>query len=338
MSARLFEQVSPRARAWRILNTIFFISIFFPALLYAQQSQRFYEPLFSVNFPTESDGWACGRWGCILHTADGGKTWTRQKSGTDYTLTSIVFVDPNNGWAVGDGGTILHTGDGGKTWEKQESPVPFYLMKVYFSTPLKGWIVTERTHILYTDDGGKKWSVQFKDQDFILKSLSFCDSLHGWAVGEYGYIYKTKNGGTTWQKQAGFFKLSASSGEIEGGTFLFDVVALNPETAWAVGIDGYVIKTTDGGKTWTEVATGAPKIQLFCVATDKKDAILLGGRGTFLSSFDKGKTWKAPQFRPPISYDWIYGLAYRGNSGFAAVGGAGAIYLSSSNSWQRVVY
>lgn len=338
MRAKVFKSFGFPQGLWRILKAMFFVSILLPGLLYAQPRQRFYEPLFSVSFANEKDGWACGRWGCILRTTDGGKTWIRQKSGTDYTLTSIQFVDPNNGWAVGDGGTILHTKDGGRIWEKQESPVPFYLMKVFFSTALKGWVVTERTHILYTDDGGKKWSVQFKDEDFILKSLSFCDSFQGWAVGEYGHIYKTQNGGTTWQKQAGFFKLSDRSGEIEGGTFLFDVVAVNPETAWAVGIDGYVIKTTNGGKTWSEVATGAPKIQLFCIATDKKDTILLGGRGTFLSSFDKGKTWKAPEFRPPIAYDWIYGLACRGSSGFAAVGGEGTVYLSSSTSWQRVVY
>jgi len=45
--------------------------------------------LLSVAFPTRNDGWACGRWGTMLHTADGGKTWEYQKTGTDYTLSSI---------------------------------------------------------------------------------------------------------------------------------------------------------------------------------------------------------------------------------------------------------
>jgi photosystem II stability/assembly factor-like uncharacterized protein len=321
-----------------ILAVIFFTTWLLSGLLHAQQKQKFYDDLFSVTFPNEKDGWACGRWGSILYTNDGGKRWSSQNSSTDYTLTSIYFVDPNNGWAVGEGGTIVHTRDGGKTWEKQESPVPFYLMKVYFATPSKGWIVTEQTHILFTDDGGRKWNIQFKDQDFILKSLSFCDPLHGWAVGEYGYIYKTNNGGTTWEKQAGFFNLSSRTGEIEGGTFLFGVVAFDPQTAWAIGIDGCVIRTTDGGKTWNEVAIGAPKTQLFCITTNKKDTILIGGKGTFMSSHDRGKTWKAPEFEPPIIYNWIYGLASRGGSGFVAVGGEGAIYLNVSTSWQRIAY
>jgi photosystem II stability/assembly factor-like uncharacterized protein len=89
-----------------------------------QQGAATPHDLFSVSFPTEKDGWACGRWGTMLHTTDGGWTWTRQESGTDYTLTSISFVDPAHGFAVGDGGTILSTKDGGKTWTRQKSPVP----------------------------------------------------------------------------------------------------------------------------------------------------------------------------------------------------------------------
>jgi photosystem II stability/assembly factor-like uncharacterized protein len=304
--------------------------------------KKWYEDLFSVSFPTEKDGWACGRNGTVLHTADGGKTWARQNCGTDFMLVSIYFKDSQNGWAVGEEGMILYTTDGGKTWEKQKSPVPYILMKVFFVTPLKGWIVTEQTHILSTEDGGKTWQVQFKDEDFILKSISFCDPLHGWAVGEYGYIYSTKDGGKTWKKQAGHFEITKAADEIVGGNYLFDVVAVDPETAWAVGIDGTVTKTTDGGKTWQNVVTGVPKTKLFCVASDRTDTILFGGDGTFLSSTDKGKTWKNPAFDPPIIYGWLYGLTHRGSSGFVAVGGEGAIYLNDGNNpspaWHRVVY
>jgi photosystem II stability/assembly factor-like uncharacterized protein len=304
----------------------------------AQQKQRLYDDLFSVSFPNEKDGWACGRWGTILHTSDGGNTWNQQNSGTDYTLSSIFFTDPQNGWAVGDGGTILHTTDGGKTWGKQKSPVPFYLMKVYFVTPLKGWIVGERTHILSTGDGGKTWKVQFSDEDYILKSISFCDSFHGWAVGEYGYIYHTKDGGTTWKKQAGNFGFSKETGEVIGDPFLFDLVAIDPKKVWAVGIDGFVIKTVDGGETWKEVKTGAPKTPLFCITSDKVGKILIAGSQVLLSSDDNGRTWQTPKFEPPITYGWLYGLARRGQHGFIGVGWEGSIYLNTSDDWRKVAY
>jgi len=341
MRARGCQQLFFRKKTDYMLSIMVVISFIFcwlPSILCAQQKKQpeLYDDLFSVTFPTENDGWASGRWGTIIHTSDGAKTWIRQNSGTDFTLSSIYFVDPQNGWAVGNEGTIIHTRDGGKTWEKQKSPVPFFLMKVYFMTPLKGWIVTEQTHILFTVDGGKTWSIQFKDEDFILKSISFCDPIHGWVVGEYGYIYHTNDGGNTWRKQAGHFGLSKDTGDVLGDPFLFDVVALDPQTAWAVGVDGYVIRTVDGGKTWKEVKTGAAKTQLFCVASSRTGTVLIGGKSTFLISMDNGGTWQNPQFEPPITYGWIYGLTRRGNSGFIAVGWEGAVYLSSSNTWKRV--
>lgn len=322
------------------LVVVLWVYLLIPNTLFAQQEkqQKLYDDLFSVSFPTEKDGWACGRWGTVLHTSDGGKTWVRQNTGVDYSLSSIFFVDSKHGWAVGDKGTIIHTQDGGKTWDNQKSPVSFVLMDVNFVTPSKGWIVTEQTHILSTDNGGKTWSIQFKDKDFILKALSFCDQLNGWAVGEYGYIYHTKNGGITWEKQAGKFEISVDTGEPEGGNILFDVVAIDQKTAWAVGIESYVARTLDGGKTWQEVKLNVPKMHLFCVYADKTGMILIGGKGIFLSSADGGKTWKNPAFVPPFPYGWLYGLTRRGTSAFVSVGWEGAIYLNTSNTWNRVLY
>jgi photosystem II stability/assembly factor-like uncharacterized protein len=336
MQAKFLQQIVFKQTMYKILVILVFI--FCVALTTHAQKNKLYDDLFAVTFPNEKEGWACGRWGTILHTGDGGKAWAHQNSGTQLTLSSIRFVDSQNGWTVGDQGTILHTANGGRTWEKQKSPVSDFLMDVFFVDPLKGWIVTEWTTILFTNDGGKNWNKQFSSEDYILKAISFCDPLHGWAVGEYGYIFHTKNGGVTWEKQAGEFRISKETGEIVGGVYLFAVVAIDPKTAWAVGIDGYVTMTRDGGKTWQPVVTGARRTQLFSVTSDRKHKILIGGNGTFLSSIDNGKTWETPEFKPSISYGWIYGIAPRGSSGFVAVGWKGAIYLNASTSWHRVVY
>ena len=126
-------------------------------------------------------------------------------------------------------------------------------------------------------------------------------------------------------------KFRTENGDIDAGSFLFDVVAIDPQTAWAVGIDGYVTKTTDGGKTWKEIATGAPKTQLFFVGSDKKDNILIGGKGVFFSSSDKGKTWQTPEFNPPIIYGWIYEVASVVHLVLWPWGWNGDIYLSTSD-------
>jgi photosystem II stability/assembly factor-like uncharacterized protein len=293
--------------------------------------------LFSVTFPTEETGWACGRWGTILHTKDGGRTWAPQRSSTDYTLASIFFTDSQNGWAVGDGGTILRTVDGGASWVEQECPVSQFLNEVVFVNPQRGWTVGERTTILHTEDGGDHWEIQFSDEDFILKSISFFDPQTGWAAGEYGYIFHTKDGGWSWSKQAGEFAFTESMADVVGGNYLFDVFAKDPTTAWVVGIDGYVAKTTDAGENWEDVQGDFPSTQLFTVASNSAGTMVIGGAGTLMVSRDRGRTFFVPEIRPGITYGWIYGACRRGKAGFAAAGKEGAIYLSDADgaSWLK---
>jgi photosystem II stability/assembly factor-like uncharacterized protein len=310
-----------------------------PLLLHAAQERQLEnDDLFSVAFPTEQEGWVCGRWGTVLHTEDGGKTWTRQKTPTDYTLTSICFTDPRNGWAVGDGGTIIRTGDGGGSWTRQESPVNLVLMGVCFVNAQKGWAVGERTIILCTEDAGNTWKIQFQDEDFILKSISFCDPQTGWAAGEYGYIYHTMDSGRSWSKQAGEFHFTEEGSDVAGGNFLFDVLAETPMRAWVVGIDGYVARTSDGGKTWERLSGGFPSTQLFTVAVDSNGTIVIGGNGALLMGHGNGDSFSVPEVRPPVTYGWIYGICLRGSSGFAAVGREGSVYLSDSDGalWMKV--
>lgn len=294
------------------------------------------DDLFSICFIDAQNGWACGRWGTILHTADGGKTWKEQDSGTQYTLSGIFFADPGNGWAVGNMGVIIHTADGGKTWKKQDSPVKFYHMDVYFASALKGWIVSEKTHILHTEDGGNTWAVQFSDEDYILKSISFSDEQHGWAAGEFGHLYRTADGGASWNKLAGEAYIDINTGDLKGGPFLYDVAAIDESAAWAVGIEGRAIKTRDAGATWDEIETGAPNTQLYAVCTDRQKSLIIAGKGVCLLSENNGLTWRHADFSPPIDYTWIYDATMIGKDRFAACGEEGHIYMGNSGLFKRV--
>ena len=327
---------------------------------------EFNDDLFDVSFPASENGpdreqnlgWICGRWGTVLHTKNGGQIWKRLTSGTDMTLSGISFVDQDYGWAVGDEGTIIHTKDGGQSWEKQKSPVSGFLMDVCFVNRTTGWIVTERTTILNTSDGGQNWIVQFTDGDFILKAISFCDPKNGWAVGEFGYIYNTKDGGRSWHQQAGNFDISDETGEIVGENFLFDVTAVNPSTAWVVGVDGYLARTNDSGATWTPVVDCIPSSHLFGITSDNSGQLLIVGNALMLTS---AFSWQ-PDFQrlvgeskifqsasgntcsiqalageSRLKYGWLYGVTKSGLGKFVAVGKGGWIYLIDKNKPTRRV-
>jgi len=68
-----------------------------------------------LSFVDHDNGWAVGYGADILHTADGGQTWSQQTSSIPnwFYLSSVVFIDSKIGWAVGDNGMILHTTTGG---------------------------------------------------------------------------------------------------------------------------------------------------------------------------------------------------------------------------------
>lgn len=64
--------------------------------------------------------WIAGSPGSlIVHSDDGGKSWSVQSTGQSLPIKAISFVDDHHGWAVGALGTILATDDGGQTWRRQ---------------------------------------------------------------------------------------------------------------------------------------------------------------------------------------------------------------------------
>ncbi|HZR82019.1 MAG TPA: YCF48-related protein [Candidatus Binatia bacterium] len=129
--------------------------------------------LYDIAFPTPERGFAVGEFGAVFTTADGGKTWTAQKSPVENTLFGVYFADEKNGWATGIEESLIHTTDGGQTWKKLQVP------------PRKGFVLG-----IY--DVAVKGNV-------------------GWAIGESGTLLRTTDGGNTWERVALPIRLAANS-------------------------------------------------------------------------------------------------------------------------------
>ncbi len=80
--------------------------------------------------------WIAGAPGSkVLHTPDGGKTWSVQATGQPLPIRGLAFCDDQHGWAVGDLGLILATRDGGQTWRRQRAGGARVAVLGCFSTP-----------------------------------------------------------------------------------------------------------------------------------------------------------------------------------------------------------
>ena len=196
-----------------------------------------------------SRGWVVGENGLVRATADGGKSWTEQASGTQSDLFSVQFLaDGLRGWAVGAIGTIRATADGGKSWTEQAGDLLSFLSSAQFlADGLRGWAVGDSGMIRATVDGGKSWTEQASGTESDLFSVQLlADGLRGWAVGRNGTIRATVDGGKSWTEQA-----SGTQSDLFSGQFLDDGLR-----GWAVGDSGTIRATADGGKSWTEQASG----------------------------------------------------------------------------------
>ena len=150
--------------------------------------------LVAVDFVDANNGWAVGGktgLGVVLHTTDGGTTWSVQDSTTaGQGLVHAHFVNATTGWAVGEAGVIIHTTNGGATWTRQSAPLTADLHSVYFTDADNGWAVGVGGTILHTGDGGTTWAWQASGTGDMLSGVEFADTGHGWATGEYGVLLR----------------------------------------------------------------------------------------------------------------------------------------------------
>lgn len=87
---------------------------------------------------------------------------------------------------------------------------------------------------------------------------------------------------------------------IERRDNFISVAAPSAQVAWAAGTAGKVVRTEDGGKTWTAQKTKTLENIQGITAFDDKTAIIVGNHSLILYTSDAGATWsQATQPAPP---------------------------------------
>jgi len=121
--------------------------------------------------------------------------------------------------------------------------------------------------------------------------------------------------------------------------YLFKVHFQNPEEGLIAGLGGVVLKSEDGGKTWTYRKTDR-KQALFSVATAGDRAIAVGEKGLIQVSEDGGETWSQPERGFPEFFTFMRNIQFGPDDrvGFM-VGQRGKILKSSDGGkqWQQVL-
>ena len=270
-------------------------------------------------------GWIVGDWGTLLKTTDGGKTFQKVDGSAfgEKSLKDIHFVDNTYGWIITystpndseNSGYIYHTTDGGKTWEEQFA-TKSALFSLHFVDKLTGWAVGDKRSLYVTTESGKTWKFitdgsnqrhkeEYGQPDYLgkeplhtftLYDVDFADNNHGWIVGDLGVILHTttgikKDGSSVWKHQRGGPRFHNSADGL-----LLGVDFVSKKLGWAVGENGTILLTRNGGVTWE--AQSSPTHLLFDVCIVGKDkGFVVGDRGAILQTDDGGTKWQAQDSR-----------------------------------------
>jgi photosystem II stability/assembly factor-like uncharacterized protein len=173
-----------------------------------------------IDFVTPAVGWLLvdfesGDY-AVIHTEDGGATWTRQLVGpSDGHAKYMKFFDTSVGVValVGAQPVLLRTGDGGQTWTTRPAlKEPATALSWSFVDSDHGWMLATPqapaellpARLYSTEDGGFLWRdlgrpVPASDQAF---QVQFSYLTTGWltTTSSGPYAYRTSDFGATWEK------------------------------------------------------------------------------------------------------------------------------------------
>lgn len=285
-----------------------------------------HDALFDIHLVGQR-GWAVGDHGLLLTTRDEGRSWQVVSSPTDLSLLGLDMRPSGRAVAVGQGGVILYNEDVEGPWREAEADLQTRLFSVSLDSDGFGLAVGERGAVLRTLDHGRSWQTLMPDWHRLLgrpESPHLYDVLveHEQAaivVGEFGLIMHTVNGGASWSVQH------------QGDQSLFALQRTSQKEYWAVGQDGFLVRSRDVGKTWEtrEVGHG---VELLDVRIALDGCGILLGRTSFFLTRDGGESWFSAPATPRLQTAWYQAIEMKTDGDYLIAGASGSI-LHVSKCW-----
>lgn len=200
--------------------------------------------LVAVSFPTETSGWAVGHGGVVLHTSDGGLTWTKQMSGRVSSSVALRYYEQQVQPSDAKLANVLKQ----ERLLASDSGSPSFL-DVCFESDKVGFVVGTFNRIFRTEDGGKTWE-PWMDRTENPESLN----IYG-VKFRGGDWYLAGERGMVWRLDSANRRFVAVPTQYKGT--LFGIAIGRDSGVMVYGMRGSFFESKDKGKTWSKIETGA---------------------------------------------------------------------------------
>jgi photosystem II stability/assembly factor-like uncharacterized protein len=288
-----------------------------------------HDALFSVAFDGDA-GLAVGVGGSLLSTEDGGTSWTASRAPTKQALLGVA-AKGQHALAVGQMGLALYR-DGDGTWVEAETATEERLLAVAVNRHGTAVAVGGFGAILVSGDGGRSWREAAPAWDRLGEGGEMLGGGYGPTLyaahvsepgvitlaGEWGMVLRSADRGDSWS----VLHIGDTAQQIRDATLFGMHVA--GERIVAVGQEGMVLVSEDGGSAWWEAET-ASSANLLGITVAGSGRMFIAGMRAMLVSDDGGRTWSQVT-GSDIAMGWYSGVAAptRGLSAYA-VGHSGRI-------------
>lgn len=259
-----------------------------------------HDSLFDLCFYKEH-GFAVGQNGLVLESSDGGQHWQKNTGLT--TKSALLGVDCLNDKyvAVGQEGSLFLYQK--SQWSDIDTGTDQRLFSVTLNEEGLGFAVGGFGTIIKTIDGGKNWQTlqpnwELLLNDFVephLYDVSIGENGMVTIVGEFEIVLRSTDMGESWKIVH------------KGDSSLFSLHFSDASLGYAVGQNGRVIKTQNGGESWEPIETNNTSNLLSVLALPTGEVLITGIR-TLLVSTDGARSWSQVNYSD-VSVGWYNGIA-----------------------------
>jgi photosystem II stability/assembly factor-like uncharacterized protein len=236
------------------------------------------EDLVDVSFPDDMHGLALDGSGALFRTEDGGASW--QKAGGAPGAQAVLALDRDLALLVGPRG-IRRSLDGGGDF----TPIGRRAVRraVLFDIDYAGGSLFAYgpTSLFASRDRGRTWKRLGRPDHRPLAIVDFVGARVGFALGKGGRVWRTRDRGRSWRELLatgtdGGIELAFSSereGYVASNDLFFAKGDRRPD---------YLLRTSDGGKSWRpQLVSDSRDVSGLVTTGDSLDLLLAGGNQLF---------------------------------------------------------